>query len=396
MAGKSTNSIVSLLFTAASFTTGILWLHSVAAEGALAIGMPRDVAKSGFAAGFSYNAKTEEAARQTALDYCKKATAPEKTRSLCKVIETFSDRCVALSMDPKVGTPGAGWGIGDNLRSAQRAALSKCETTAGPARRAACVVTQSNCDGMANAGYRCEKLNGDTAIAACDEAIRQDPQSAANFNNRGFEYRNKGESDRALTDFNKAVELNPRYAMAYNNRANVYRDRGDSSRALADYSKAIELSPKYDLAYFNRGLTYLYGGDADRALADINQASELDPKDAFYALWVDIVNKRSNLRSRLAEATAQLDMTKWPAPVIRLFLGQMTPGAALAAADDPDADLRRRRVCDANFFLGELALQQGTKEEASRLFRIAATDCPRGRGAWAGANGELKALGITP
>ena len=112
--------------------------------------------------------------------------------------------------------------------------------------------------------------------------------------------------------------------MALNNRANVYRDRGDTGRAVADYGKAIESNPKYDLAYLNRGLTYLYSGDPDKALADINQASELDPKDPLYALWVDILNKRSNLRSRLAEATAQLDMTKWPAPVIRLFLGQMT------------------------------------------------------------------------
>ena len=108
------------------------------------------------------------------------------------------------------------------------------------------------------------------------------------------------------------------------------------------------------------------------------------------------MNKRSNLPSRLAQAMTQVDMTKWPAPVIRLYLGQMTPGAVLAAADDPDADVKRRRVCDANFFIGELALQQGTKEEASRLFRSAATDCPKDRTARTAANAELKALGITP
>jgi lipoprotein NlpI len=108
------------------------------------------------------------------------------------------------------------------------------------------------------------------------------------------------------------------------------------------------------------------------------------------------VNKRSNLRSRLAEATAQIDMTSWPAPVVRLYLGQMTPGAVLAAADDADAGVKRRQVCEANFFLGEIALQQGTKEEAARLFRLATTDCPKGRSTWTGAANELKALGITP
>jgi hypothetical protein len=33
----------------------------------------------------------------------------------------------------------------------------------------------------------------------------------------------------------------------------------------------------------------------------------------------------------------RIDMTKWPAPVIRLYLGQMTPDSVLAAADSPDA-----------------------------------------------------------
>jgi lipoprotein NlpI len=396
MARKSTGKIISLLITAAFFTTGILWSHSVAADGALAVGLPSNVAKGGYASGYSYNAKTMDDARATAMDFCHKSPTNAKARSLCKVIETFSNRCVAVSMDPKAGTPGVGWGIGDDLRAAERLALSKCEATARPGRRAACAVTQSDCDGQASAANRCEKLSGDAAIAACDEAILKKPQSAALFNNRGFEYRNKGDADRALTDFNKGIELNPKYSIAFNNRANVYRDSGDTGRALADFSKAIESNPKYDLAYFNRGLTYFYSGHPDKALADINQASELDRKDPHYALWVDIVNKRSNLRSRLAEATAQLDMTKWPAPVIRLFLGQMTPGAVLAAADDTDADVKRRRVCDSNLFIGELALQQGTKEEAARLFRIAATDCPKDRSARDGALGELKALRITP
>ena len=74
----------------------------------------------------------------------------------------------------------------------------------------------------------------------------------------------------------------------------------------------------------------------------------------------------------------------------------LTSGAVLAAADDPDADVKRRRVCDANFFIGELALQQGTKEEAARLFRTAATGCPKDRTSGDGANAELKVLGITP
>ena len=146
------------------------------------------------------------------------------------------------------------------------------------------------------------------------------------------------------------------------------------------------------LAHRNRGGVYLYSGALSKALADFNQASELDPKYAYAALWVDIVSKRSNLPSRLADAAKQIDMTKWPAPVIRLYLGQLTLEAVLAAADDPDAKTKKGQVCEANFFGGELALQRGQKDEARRLLGLAAGDCPKTFIEYDSAKAELKAL----
>ena len=89
-------------------------------------------------------------------------------------------------------------------------------------------------------------------------------------------------------------------------------------------------------------------------------------------------------------------MTEWPAPVIRLFLGQMTQEAVLAAADDPNPKTKKRQLCEANFFSGELALMQGTKDKAARLFRLAAADCPKYFIEWTAAVAELKALGLKP
>ncbi len=70
-------------------------------------------------------------------------------------------------------------------------------------------------------------------------------------------------------------------------------------------------------------------------------------------------------------------MTAWPAPVIRMFLGQMTPAAVLAAADDPDATKKIGQVCETNFYSGEMALRTGKKAEAARLFRLAAGNCQK-------------------
>jgi len=241
-----------------------------------------------------------------------------------------------------------------------------------------------------------EKRDYDHAIADYNEVIHLDPIYAKAYCDRGNAWRNKGDLDRAIADYNEVIRLDPKDAKAYNSRGIASRAKGDLDSAIADYNEAIRLDPKDAGSYKNRGVANLYAGSLSRALADLNQASELKPKDAYTALWLDVVNKRSNLPSRLPQAIAQLDMTRWPAPVIRLFLGQMTPDAVLAAADDPNGMIKQRRVCEASFFSGELRLMQGTKENAAHLFRLAATDCPKTLIVWSAANAELKALSSSP
>jgi lipoprotein NlpI len=233
-------------------------------------------------------------------------------------------------------------------------------------------------------------------ITACTSLIESGKESrqdqAVAHHNRGLAYAVKGDLDRAIADFTEAIRLDPKDALAYNDRGAAYAVKGDFDRAIADYSEAIRLDPKAVLAYKNRGGVYLYSGALPKALADFNQASELDPKYAYAALWVDIVSQRSNLPSRLADAAKQIDMTKWPAPVIRLYLSQSTLAAVLAAADNPDANIKKGQVCEANFFGGEFALQRGRKDEARRLLDLAAEDCPKTFIEYNSAKAELKAF----
>ena len=89
-------------------------------------------------------------------------------------------------------------------------------------------------------------------------------------------------------------------------------------------------------------------------------------------------------------------MTAWPAPIIRMFLGQMTPAAVLAAADSSNAVVKNDHLCEANFYSGELALRSGAKDEAVRLFRLAVASCPHGLDEWDAAKGELTMAGAGP
>src|SRR6201999_3252668 len=109
--------------------------------------------------------------------------------------------------------------------------------------------------------------------------------------------------------------------------------------------------------YFNRGVAYSHvGGQNPDPIAGFKKGSELNPKDAYAALWLDLAERRNNAPSHLAETAKQLDMTVWPAPVIRQFLGQLNAEQTFAAAFDIDPRTKTAQTCEANFYTGELAL----------------------------------------
>ena len=120
------------------------------AEGALAIGLPSDVAKDGIALGWNTNSPTAAEARQKALAACRDVKiSTDAARSLCTIVGTFHNQCVAGAEDPDAGTPGVGWAVAADKKTAEQQALAMCQAKSPPARRAACKVMTSGCDGAA-------------------------------------------------------------------------------------------------------------------------------------------------------------------------------------------------------------------------------------------------------
>ena len=113
-------------------------------------------------------------------------------------------------------------------------------------------------------------------------------------------------------------------------------------------------------------------------------------------LWLEIANKHSHAASQLAEATKQLDMSVWPAPVVRFYLGQLTTEALSAAANSGDAKARTFQICELNFYTGEWLLAQGRKDDAISLFRLtAASTCQGDLVEYESAKAQLKTLAAT-
>ncbi|MBR1216570.1 tetratricopeptide repeat protein [Bradyrhizobium sp. U87765 SZCCT0131] len=221
--------------------------------------------------------------------------------------------------------------------------------------------------------------NLDRALADFNDAIRVDAGYAAAYYNRGLLYKGRGEFDRALDDFNQSLKLDPNNALAYFNRGCVAYARGDNTVAIDDFGRALRLDPGNALVYFSRGVAYyVLGGHLPDAEADFRKANRINPQDPYAALWLEIAERRNNSAGHFRETAKPLDMTVWPAPLVRHYLGEASFAQTLAAADGGDARTKLAQGCEANFYGGELALLRKDRTEAQRLLQIAADGCPQG------------------
>ena len=236
----------------------------------------------------------------------------------------------------------------------------------------------------------------DHALADLNRAIDISPREASFYNRRGGVFLRTGNSDHAMADFNSAIRLDPKLSEAYANRGKTFLKMQQYDLALSDLNSAIELDPQSARMLVLRGSVFFRNGDAAKASVDFRRASELDPKNAYTALWDEILARRGVTDSRLARAAQEIDMTAWPAPLVRLFLGQATPEAATDAAQGPDPTTSKNQTCEAYFYIGEWASERADKAEAARRFRLAADACPKNFRESEAAVLELKGLASTP
>jgi tetratricopeptide (TPR) repeat protein len=237
----------------------------------------------------------------------------------------------------------------------------------------------------------------DRAIQDYNEAIRLGFSSARVYDARGHAYRNRGSYDRAIQDYNDAIRLDANYAAAYNDRGESFFHKGDYGRALQGYNEAIRLNPNQLIAYNNRGLVYLIQNRLTEAIADFEHTIFASPSSSAAsnaALWLDVASKRQGFDDAylLAQVASVADLSKWPGPVLKLDLGQLTAADLMAAALNGDARVQSRQVCDANYFTGEAALFHHQRTAALAHLRAARDGCPKSDGVYDVAALELKRL----
>lgn len=141
MSRRSPTGVVALLALALASPS-----MTARAEGAIALGLPNDVASDGAAVGWAVNQVVGRAA-DLAVQQCRKRTdVPPATRDLCRVVQVFSDACISVALDPAEGTPGFGWAVAATKEQADAAAMRGCQQTAGADRQQYCKIAAGACD----------------------------------------------------------------------------------------------------------------------------------------------------------------------------------------------------------------------------------------------------------
>ena len=198
------------------------------------------------------------------------------------------------------------------------------------------------------AAYR-NTLNYDRAIQDLNEAIRLEPGFGEAHYNLGATYHEMGQDERAIQDYDNAVALEPNVGFPLIGRGNSYLVLGDVDRAFRDYDRAIRLEPSF--VNF-RGNAYFLLGKFGEASQDYRWFLEQRPTDAHTALYLYIGEVRNGQTGTdsLTRNAANLNMSEWPAPVVPLFLKEMSPEQVLEKARG--SENQQAQLCDAYFFIG--------------------------------------------
>ena len=113
------------IVASALLVAALAWTDAAHAQGALAVGIPDGNPARGFK--WDVRVNTPDAANLV-LEDCRKAKNP-RSGAACKVIDTFTDQCVAITSngEPTAPVTAAGWGIGPDRVTAVNRALEKCD-----------------------------------------------------------------------------------------------------------------------------------------------------------------------------------------------------------------------------------------------------------------------------
>jgi tetratricopeptide (TPR) repeat protein len=118
--------------------------------------------------------------------------------------------------------------------------------------------------------------NPNGAMTDFTRAIALDSSQGDYFFNRGFLYQQAGLNDEALSDYGRTIQRKS-YGLEYNMSLGfILARRGAYKEAIKEYTLALQYNPNSTQILNERGLAFYQNGEYGKALEDLNKAIQLD------------------------------------------------------------------------------------------------------------------------
>jgi predicted Zn-dependent protease len=228
--------------------------------------------------------------------------------------------------------------------------------------------------GALNARYgRGDELESDQYGVAYMERVGYDPRAAVELQEKFLALKSGASSDfmSALFASHPPSEERVKRNIGYAEGKTGVRNKAAFDKATAQLRKD---QAAYDL--HAQAIKYASNKDLDRALDLTNQAVSRQPKEALFLLTKGqlLLAKKDNQSAYTAFKAAVQQNPNY-------FLPQLMAGASAKQLNNNSeakkylsASLRLLPTAPANYYLGEIALQEGDKNSAKQYFNVAASD----------------------
>lgn len=248
----------------------------------------------------------------------------------------------------------------------------------------------------ARAGIHAQRREWLEAAEEWGRVTALNPKAAYGFKRRGDALDNAGHSREAIAAYTKAVglETNPKFlAEDHLDRAAALSNLEEWPRAIEDYDEAIRLAPSAE-ALRRRGAALVASGRLPEALADLRKANQMDPKDGYVLLWLAIAEaKLGRFDVEELKGLAKALDPKWPGDIVHVIAGERAADAPLNTEGLNELHAKGRK-CELEFYLGEIRLAQGDRDEGIRRLQAAIASGVKEYVEYQAAKSELKKLGV--
>src|SRR6185312_13410079 len=214
------------------------------------------------------------------------------------------------------------------------------------------------------------------ALADYDEAIRLKPVYDRAFVGRGALKLTGGETENAIADLDEAVRLNPRNVAALMNRATAHLVAYQPRNAFDDFSRAIAIESRNADAYLGRGRAALFAG-LPGSIDDFATAHWLQPTSVYAVLWLHIarVHRGEDDAPEFRDNSKFINRDKWPGILLNLYDGSASEDQVRKFALDGASEGQSKRECEVDFYIGEYATHNRSKDVAHKWLLNATNEC---------------------